>query len=297
MILLGIDIGGTKVAFRAEPDGADAHESSFIWPESGRVADDIAALHRHAEEVLARTGQSVAAVGVAVPATLDADGRVTSWPTRPSWQGLDLVIVLGELFPRAELCWGDDGDLAAMAESHASGLADLVYLGVGTGIGGGMVLGGRSVPGPRRGSCELGHLIVDRRGERCDCGRHGCVQAEASGPATLRRASTARGTRVSFAELRHGYAEGAGWAVAAVEHSCAALAAALVGVGELVRPDAAVIGGGFAAGLPGFVEETARQAARLSRPGHPPPPIGPAVLGGRSSLYGAVLAAKGGTLA
>ncbi|MFE5908523.1 ROK family protein [Streptomyces wedmorensis] len=288
-------MGGTKVAFRAEPDGADAHESSFNWPESGRTADDITALHRHAEEIRARTGQPVAAVGVAVPATLDADGRVTSWPTRPFWRGLDLATVLGELFPRAELHWADDGDLAALAEAQASGRANLVYVGVGTGIGGGIVLGGRSVPGPRRGSCELGHLIVARQGERCDCGRRGCVQAEASGPATLRRASAARGARVSFAELRHGYAEGAGWAVAAVEHSCAALAAALVGVGELVRPDAMVIGGGFAAGLPGFVEETSRQAALLSRQGHPPAPIGPAVLGGKSSLHGAVLAARGGT--
>ncbi|MFQ6143510.1 ROK family protein [Streptomyces seoulensis] len=294
-MLLGVDIGGTKVALRAETDGADAHESAFTWPASGRVADDLAALRRHTEEIRARTGQPLAAVGVAVPATLDADGRVASWPTRPSWRGLDLAAVLGELFPKVPLHWADDGDLAALAEADAAGCADLVYVGVGTGIGGGIVLGGRSVPGPGRGSCELGHLIVARRGERCDCGRRGCVQAEASGPATLRRASAARGARVDFAELRAGYAERAGWAVAAVEHSCAALAAALVGVGELVRPDAMVIGGGFAAGIPGFVEETARRVAALTRPGHPPAPVGPAVLGGRSSLHGAVLAARGGT--
>lgn len=295
MILLGIDIGGTKVALRGEPDGADAHESAFNWPESGRAADDITALRKHTEEIRARAGQPLTAVGVAVPATLDTHGRVISWPTRPSWRGLDLATVLGELFPQVELHWGDDGDLAALAEAHAAGCADLVYVGVGTGIGGGIVLGGRSVPGPRRGSCELGHLIVAQRGERCDCGRRGCLQAEASGPATLRRAGAARGAQVSFAELGDGYAERAGWAVAAVEHSCAALAAALVGVGELARPDAMVIGGGFAAGIPGFVEETARQAALLTRQGHPPAPIGAAVLGGRSSLHGAVLAARGGT--
>lgn len=245
------------------------------------------------EQIRARTHRPFTGVGVAVPATLDARGRVVAWPTRPSWVGLDLAGVLRGLFPAALVHCADDGDLAALAEADAAGCEDLVYVGVGTGIGGGIVLGGRSVPGARRGSCELGHLIVNQGGALCDCGRRGCVQAEASGPATLRRAAAERGAGVGFEDLRAAYADGTPWAVSAVAHSCAALAAALVGVAELVRPAAMVVGGGFAAGIPGLVQEVARRADALARPGHPVAPVRPAQLGGRSSLHGAVLAAAG----
>ncbi|MFI1980446.1 MULTISPECIES: ROK family protein [Streptomyces] len=289
-------MGGTKVAFRTETSGtrgAASRDSVVRWRSSAGLPEDLDTLRAHVEELLARAARPLAGVGVAVPATLDAAGRVTAWPTRPSWVGLDLSEVLRDLFPGSEVSWADDGDLAAVAEAHAAGHSDLVYVGVGTGIGGGIVLGGRPVPGTRRGSCELGHLIVDRDGELCDCGRRGCVQAEASGPATLRRAAAARGAEVTFEELRAGYADGADWAVTAVEHSCAALAAALVGAGELVHPSATVVGGGFAAGIEGFVAEVARQAAMLARPGHPVAPVLPARLGGGSSLHGALLAARG----
>ncbi|MFE7270607.1 ROK family protein [Streptomyces sp. NPDC057623] len=293
-ILLGVDIGGTKVALRAEAPDGRAHETTFTWPAAGTHAADLAALRTHAEAVTAGAGRAPTAVGVAVPATVDGDGRVTAWPTRPHWTGLDLAAALHGIFPAAEVCWADDADLAALAEARAADCADLVYAGVGTGIGGGIVLDGRMLPGPGRGSCELGHLIVDRDGVLCDCGRRGCVQAEASGPATLRRAAAARGAQVAFADLRDGFAEGAAWAVGAVDAGCDALAAALVGVAELVRPTALVVGGGFATGIPGYVERVAAHAARLARPGHPVAPVRPALLGGRSSLYGAVLAARDG---
>lgn len=228
-----------------------------------------------------------------MPATMDAAERVVAWPGRPSWAGVDLGAELRALFPGARTGCADDGDLAAIAEAHAAGAAHLVYLGVGTGIGGGIVLDGRPCPGPARGSCEVGHLIVDRTGPQCDCGRTGCVQAVASGPATLRRATRLRGADVQFAELRDGLAAGEPWAVSAVAASCDALAAAVVGLSELVCPDLVLIGGGFAGGMPGFVDRIAERSAELSRPGRPPVPVRAAVLGGLSSLHGAVLLARG----
>jgi kanosamine 6-kinase len=229
---------------------------------------------------------------VAMPATLDAAGVVTAWPNRPGWTGADLGGALRGIFGATRVACADDGDLAALAEAHAADRPDLLYLGVGTGVGGGIVLGGRLLPGPSRGSCEIGHLIVDRSGARCDCGRRGCVQSVASGPAVLRRAARARGTEVTFAELARALADGTGWAADAVREACAALAAAAVGVSELLRPALVVVGGGFADGLPGFTAMVAEEAARLARPGHPPPPVEPARLGGSSSLHGAVLLAK-----
>jgi kanosamine 6-kinase len=296
---LGIDIGGTKVALgAASAAGAAAGEVGWSnevrWPAPAvAVERDLAVLREAVDSLRRAVGRSFAGVGVAVAATVDPVGRVTTWPTRPSWTGLDLIGVVRSLVPGCGVVWGDDGALAAVAEAAATGVRDLVYVGVGTGVGGGIIAGGRSVPALARGSCELGHLVVNRAGAVCDCGRRGCVQAESSGPVTLRRAAVLRGRPVSFDELRAGYANGEPWASAAVGHSCAALASALAGAGELASPAIHVVGGGFATGITGFVDEVARRAAALSRPGHPVAPVVPARFGGRSSLRGAIVAAAG----
>ncbi|MGW0791973.1 ROK family protein [Streptomyces sp. NPDC002911] len=290
-------MGGTKVALRAEHTDGTVRQAGFRWPRATDTAThavaDLDLLARQVRELCAVAPDWPAGVGVAMPATLDAAGIVTAWPNRPGWTGLDVGAALREVVGTAEVLCADDGDLAALAEAHAAGRPDLLYLGVGTGVGGGIVLGGKLLPGPSRGSCEIGHLIVDRSGELCDCGRRGCVQSVASGPAVLRRAARARGTEVTFDELAQALAEGTPWAADAVREGCAALAAAAVGVSELLGPATVVVGGGFADGLPGFTGTVAAQTARLARPGHPPPTVEPARLGGLSSLHGAVLLAKG----
>ncbi|MEU1484581.1 ROK family protein [Streptomyces sp. NPDC005752] len=292
MTVLGIDVGGTKVALRTD-GGTTVRSAVFPWPPTSSAADDLAALTNNVRALLDDAQEPLEAVGVAMPATVGPDGLVTTWPGRPSWTGLDLRAALHSLFPRSAVRWADDGDLAALAEADEAGCQDVVYVGVGTGIGGGIVLDGRLCPGTARGSCELGHVIVDPEGPRCGCGRRGCVQAVASGPATLSRAARLRGEPVSFAELAEGLRDERDWAVTAIGESCDALAVAIVNLNELVRPSLAVIGGGFADGLPGFAATVADRAHALARPGHPVAQVRAAALGGLSSLRGAVLLARG----
>jgi kanosamine 6-kinase len=293
---LGIDIGGTKVALRVEQDGR-SYQTSFPWPaRDGPAAEstarDLRVLHEQLAALREEWAAPIGQVGVAVPATLDRQGRVSSWPGRPSWAGLPLTTTLAELLPGTAVRCADDGDLAALAEADAAGMADLLYLGVGTGVGGGVVVAGRPLRGLGGGSVEIGHMVIDRSGPRCDCGRRGCLQAVASGPATIRRAAGRYGSPVEFPELRAAVAQRRPWAVSAIEDACDALAAAVVSVNELVHPSVARIGGGFAASLPGFVERVAEAVGRWGRPGHPSPVVGPAALGGLSSLVGAVLLAR-----
>src|SRR5690348_3121293 len=112
---LGIDIGGTKVALRAEDDRGDE--------------DDRGAVRTGALATLVGDG-GFDAIGVAVPAAMDPAGRVTAWPNRPGWIGLDLGGALRSLVPGAEVAWGDDGGLGAFAEAAASGSDNVLYLGV-----------------------------------------------------------------------------------------------------------------------------------------------------------------------
>ncbi|WP_030748223.1 ROK family protein [Streptomyces sp. NRRL S-31] len=292
MTHLGIDVGGTKVALRLRAASGEHTEAVFRWPGERTVEADLAALAAHTRALLGAGHETVEAVGVAMPATLDVRGRVATWPGRPFWRGVRLRDELAALLPGTRVDCADDGDLAALAEADAADCRNLVYLGVGTGIGGGIVLDGRLVPGTGRGSCEVGHVIVDRAGERCDCGRHGCVQAIASGPATLRRAARLRGAPVEFTELRDAFTAGRDWAVAALDESAAALAAAAVSLAELVHPERVVVGGGFAAGIPGQLTAVEAHVSRLARPGTAVPGIHPARLGGLSSLHGALLLAR-----
>ncbi|MEU3897261.1 ROK family protein [Streptomyces sp. NPDC045251] len=293
---LGVDVGGTKVAFRVESEGEDPYETSFPWNERHSATADLAQLADAVGELRARTGDGddgrFRAVGVAMPATVDPSGRVVAWPTRPEWTGVDLGASLRELFPEAAVGWADDGDLGALAEAEEAGCDRLLYLGVGTGVGGGFVDGGGVCPGAGLGSFEIGHMIVERGGAPCGCGRRGCVQAMASGPATLRRAARLRGAEVTFEALRAGVVQGAPWAVSAVDEAGAALAAAVVGVHELLHPRLTLVGGGFAEAIPGFVDGVARHVCRLTRTGGPSTPVRPAVLGGLSSLRGACALAR-----
>ncbi|WP_410631067.1 ROK family protein [Amycolatopsis sp. cmx-4-83] len=290
--VLGVDIGGTKLAVRLEAPGAAPVQVSTPWPAGGSATDDLGLLAATVAAARERRRRPIAAVGVALPATVDHAGVVRAWPGRPGWQEFDLAGPLRALGGGAPVRWADDGDLAALAEADAANAADLVYLGVGTGVGGGVVSGGRSLPGPGRGSSELGHVVVDAAGPRCDCGRRGCVQAAASGPATLRRASRLRGEPVTFDELSAGWTGGVPWACTAIEEACTALALAVVAAGELLGTKTAVLGGGVPPRLPGYVEAVAARVRELTRPAHPPPLVRAARFGGLSSLHGAVLLAR-----
>lgn len=309
---LGIDVGGTKVALRLEAtnqgttnQGTTSHEAGvrsreavFRWSVGAPAETDLHDLGAGVRALCDGWDGQVTAIGVAMPATVDSDGRVTTWPSRPSWAGLQLGRALRDLVPGAQVALADDGDLAALAEAHHAGAANLVYLGVGTGIGGGIVLDGQLCPGPARGSCEIGHLVIALDGPLCRCGRRGCLQALASGPATLHRATRLRAhpagaadTEVTYPQLQAGWESGESWAREAVEATAQALAGAITGLTELVRPDLAVIGGGFADGLAGFVDAVAARTEAMARPGHPAVPVR-AAQGGLSSLTGAVLLAR-----
>ncbi|HEX6354491.1 ROK family protein [Actinophytocola sp.] len=289
---LGIDIGGTKVALRVETDAGCVDEATFEWAPRHSAARDLAQLADHVAELRTRLGAPLRSVGVAMPGTVGPDGRITAWPSRPEWAGTDLDGSLRALFGESAVAWADDGDLGALAEARDSGCDDLLYVGVGTGVGGGLVLNGTPCPGLYRGSFEIGHVVVELDGTLCVCGRQGCLQAIASGPATLDRAALLRGAAVTFDDLRRALRHEQPWAVSAVDRTARALAAAVTGVRELVHPKRAVIGGGFAAGIPEIVGWVSEHLAELARPGQPPLLAEPAALGGLSSLRGAVSLAR-----
>ena len=193
-LLLGIDVGGTKVAF-AIGDAAGNLLASQRRPTSpsGRGAIDVAAMIEDLRRLVRETGASlrdVDAIGVSVPSPLDpARGVVLNPPNLPGWHEVPVRDLLHEAFG-VPVFVENDANAAALAEWHfgaARGFDHVVYLTMSTGVGGGLILGGRLYRGVLASAGEFGHAPVEWDGEPCPCGQRGCLEAYVGGGAWTRR--------------------------------------------------------------------------------------------------------------
>ena len=193
-LLLGIDVGGTKVAFAiGDPAGNLLASQRRPTAPSGRGAIDIAAMIEDLRRLVRETGVSlrdVDAIGVSVPSPLDpARGVVLNPPNLPGWREVPVRDLLQQAFG-VPVFVENDANAAALAEWHfgaARGFEHVVYLTMSTGVGGGLILGGRLYRGVLASAGEFGHAPVEWDGEPCSCGQRGCLEAYVGGGAWTRR--------------------------------------------------------------------------------------------------------------
>ena len=183
-----IDVGGTKLLVAVSvADGTIERSVRRRTPHSGDMADQLIDMLDEARE-----GQPLEAIAAAVPGPFDrADGVLLNPPgLSGDWHRLDIATPLRERFGCAVLV-ENDANCAALAEAHLGagrGALSLVYYTVSTGIGSGLVRGGRLETG--RQDTEGGHQVLwpaRAGGPPCHCGGVGCLEAIASGRAIARR--------------------------------------------------------------------------------------------------------------
>ena len=184
---LALDIGGTKLAAGlVAPDGTLLRRDAAPTPGEGPEAL-FSALMTLAEAV--REGdEAVCGVGTGGPMTLG--GEEVSPVNIPAWRRFPLRRRLAEATGLATFV---DNDAKALALGEGwvgatAGVADFLAMVVSTGVGGGVVLGGRLLEGAAGNAGHIGHVIVSPEGRRCGCGARGCLEAEASGTG-IRRAT------------------------------------------------------------------------------------------------------------
>jgi glucokinase len=191
----GIDLGGTKIqAVVVDAAHAVLGQARSPTPTTGGPADVAAVMVAAMREAAAAAGLEPAAlthVGVGSPGTVDgAAGTVSSAKNLPGWAGTyPLATQLREALGTA-VALGNDVQVATDAEAAlGAGRGHDSMLGVfwGTGVGGGLVLGGRPWLG-RGGAGEIGHVVVKVDGAQCPCGRRGCMEAYAGRNALEARA-------------------------------------------------------------------------------------------------------------
>ena len=274
---LVFETGGTKLAAGvAAEDGRLLELQSFRRGEGdraeqslGRLIEAGLALRRRRES----EGASFRGIGFGFGGAVDRSTR-RPWPClhEPGWEAIDLPAELQRTFDLPAAI-ENDAKLAALGEAifgAGRGAETLLYLTLGTGVGGGLVRRGRIVELNDAGEIEIGHVVVEPSGPPCPCGGRGCLEAICSGPGLSRMAlemanrepalwarsplfqpsREAPPAERCFAAWRAGDA----FAAAVIERAAEGLATAVAAAASLLAPNRVVIGGGVGANNPDFLE-------------------------------------------
>ena len=286
---LGLDVGGTNIK-RVVLDGERIAErdSQPTRSEDGveAVLDRLVALAREAD--------GIESVGVALPGLVDSEGRGVLLPNlHGDWVGRPIAEPLREALDRPVRLI-NDGHAFALAEARvgaARGANDVLCIVCGTGIGGGLVIGGQLHLGVEDRAGEVGHHTVVEDGPLCGCGNHGCLELLAG----ARAIASAAGRR-SFDDVVSAARAGDERSVEALRRAGAYIGIAIANLTIFLTPERIVVGGGVAeAGellLKPLRAEVDRRAGRVA-PMHAIE-IVPATLGPDAGAVGAALAGADG---
>src|SRR5579863_4338243 len=291
-LIVGVDIGGTKVAAGLVDHSGGILTQSRIPMVANDAARGLAAVMAAIEDLRSRVsaqpgsgdaGFQPHAIGICAPGPLNPrTGVILNPPNVPGWHNFPLAEEIRKLYPAAQVKIDNDANAAALAEAKwgaGRGYRNVFYATIGTGVGTGFVIDDKVYHGRTGLATEGGHVGVDMHGPQCACGKRGCIETLAAGPAIARRART----KLVQAQAQYGadsakdsamlaMAGGKAEAVTSeiVAKACASgdatakevlretldlLAYWLGNVIDLLEPDVIVIGGGVSSMLGSFLEE------------------------------------------
>ena len=309
--VIGVDLGGTKLlAGVVGPDLAVRHRirRQAFGLDHGRL---MATIVEAVEEARAAVQEEIAAVGFGIPVTLDRRTGMAVYSTHLPLANVPFREVMSERLG-LPVAVDNDGNCAVLAEARhgaGGGSGDVVMLTLGTGIGGGLVLGGRLQRGWIGAGGELGHMVIDMNGPPCQghCPNRGCLEVMASGSALVREAAlrvarqpdTALGRALEegreltgpfITELAH---DGDPVARDAIHTIARALGVGLSSLVNVLNPEVIVIGGGvIAAGEMLLGPARAEMRARALAPGRDAVRVVAASFGEQAGMIGAALMAR-----
>lgn len=308
---IGVDIGGTKIAAGVVGLDGKVLQSASVRTPPGAGGEETSAIATRIIERLLEEHPAVRAIGVGAAGMVDWPSGHIRWAPNNAYRDFPLRELLG-MATGLPVVVDNDANVAAWAEARlgvGKSCSDLAVLTVGTGIGAGLVLGGKLYRGSTGIGGEFGHLIVNPLGAECGCGSVGCLEAMASGTALgrLGRAAVRRDPTGALATIAGGPANINGETVFDAARKKEPVACALfdkigywlgVGIASLVNLldlQLVVIGGGLSA-----TGELLLRPARLSfaefvfSPTHRElPQIVTAQLGAEAGMVGAAILALG----
>jgi glucokinase len=243
---IGVDVGGTKIVVGVvERAGTIVRSERRPTP----VESTDALLAGLADAVESVRDDSVRAIGLGIPSAIDQRSGTAVFSVNVPLAGVDIRSWAAETL-HLPAAIDNDANCAALAEWRAGagrGTNDMVMITLGTGIGGGLILGGRLYRGSIGAGAELGSLVVDADGDECVgwCSGQGHLEAYASGNAVDTVAAELLGPGSRTPELVAAARAGDPAALAALEAAARKLGAGIASLVNLLNPELVVIGGGF----------------------------------------------------
>ena len=275
--ILGVDIGGTKVAVGlVDREGRILTQSRKPMVANESAEAGLNAVIAAIDSVIPSDG--VHSIGICSPGPLDPKtGVVLNPPNLPCWRDFPLAEKIAAKY-RVPVKVDNDGNAAALAETRwgaARGYRYVFYATLGTGIGTGIVFDGAIYHGNTGSAAEGGHVSIDYHGPVCNCGKRGCIEILAAGPAIGARARAKIAADPSVAtkmldlvngdaaaitsqHVREAFESGDAMAREVLEDTAHLLTIWLGNIVDLLDPDVIVIGGRVAAMLQPFFDHIKR---------------------------------------
>jgi glucokinase len=305
---IGVDLGGTKVLVGVL-DGTDVRYESRE-ASTGQDENELVELLVREVSEAKEACPDVTAVGLGIPATIDHDRGLAVAAVNLPLSDLPIRDLISERVGLPVFV-DNDGNVAALAEylyGAAQGKPNTVMLTVGTGIGGGLVLGGQIYRGATGAGAELGHTVIQAEGPPCqgNCPNHGCVEALASGTALGREGTAvaesapdsalgkllAAGEKVDGTAVTKAALAGDETAIGVFELIGSRLGVACSSFANIFQPDAIVVGGGVIAAGDLLLDPVRREVRERALNPMNRTPILEATLGNDAGMIGAAAMAR-----
>ncbi len=280
VLAAGVDLGGTKIySLVADASGnvlADDRRPTLAAEGSGAVIDRIVASVRQAfDKANVDTGEIVG-IGISTPGPCDPRRGIVTEAPNLGWTDVPLVDLVSKKLGVPALLENDAAAAAygEMKFGAGRGKRYILYITLGTGIGGGIIIDGQIYGGASGAAGEVGHIVLEPDGVVCNCGARGCLEALASGPAIARGAAAAvkagrsdvmakmaAGRELTAELVLEAAQQGDLAAKGVIEQAGRYLGLGLVGLLNVFNPDALILGGGLI-GLGDLYLDPAFEAAR-----------------------------------
>lgn len=266
MYRVGIDLGGTNIAVGIVDENkkiiASAKTKTNAHRPAQEIVNDMAATVRAALKNAGLTLDDVVSVGIGTPGSVINEKGLVVYANNLGFYNVPLAKMLEEQIGK-KISLENDANAAAYGEYIAGagkGTENFVALTLGTGVGGGVIIGGKIYSGCNYAGGELGHTVIQMGGEACTCGRNGCYEAYASATALIRQTKQAMtkfpdsimwelcgnnmnnvGGKTAFDAMRKGDAAG----TEVVREYTRFVAIGVANMINIFQPDVLCIGGGI----------------------------------------------------
>ncbi len=301
--VIGVDLGGTNLRTALISPSGDIlfkqKEATEAAQGHARVIAKLIDHIRQQQEFARKVGRTVVGVGVGAPGVIHAHrGVVVTSPNFPDWDNLPLKQEL-ESAVGIPVSIENDANAAALGEQWrgaAQGIKSMIFLTLGTGVGGGIVLDGKIWHGADGMAGEVGHMTILPDGRRCGCGNRGCLEMYASSRGIVlnyQERIRAQGhseplSSLTSSAVYQAASKGDPLAARVMEEMGRYLGIGIANLINIFNPEMVVIGGGVKDAWPLFIEAT-RDEVRERAFAYPAERtrIVPSVLGDEAGMIGA----------